>query len=157
MLGEYESGNNALLDGVIKFKCRWRNCDCVSADMILPFAEIRRRLRKEGLIGVGTDGIGYGNISVRCLVPACQGDALEQQAGFLITGTQTSHISDLPTAGYSFVLEWSTAGNWVECAGKIRASSESLTHAAIYETSHRIQAVIHVHSAKLLNGWKNPA
>ena len=44
------------------------------------------------------------------------------------------------------------AGNAVWSVGPTRASSESLTHAAIYQLSSEINAVVHVHDAKL---WKH--
>ena len=37
------------------------------------------------------------------------------------------------------------------------ASSESLTHAAVYEADKTVQAVIHIHSPKLWNKLKNKA
>ena len=40
---------------------------------------------------------------------------------------------------------------WVKCVGPLKASSESLTHAAIYLADPGANAVIHVHSIELWN------
>ena len=42
----------------------------------------------------------------------------------------------------------------MECHGPVKASSESLTHAAVYADS-KVNAVIHVHNLKLWNYLKN--
>ena len=39
--------------------------------------------------------------------------------------------------------------NWVKCTGEIKASAESLTHAAFYEADNSIRAIIHVHNKDL--------
>jgi ribulose-5-phosphate 4-epimerase/fuculose-1-phosphate aldolase len=39
--------------------------------------------------------------------------------------------------------------NWIRCEGSAMASSESLTHAAIYESEAKAGAVIHGHNLKL--------
>ena len=47
--------------------------------------------------------------------------------------------------------------NRVECTGAIKASSETLTHAAIYQLSPSIGAIVHVHSLALWERLKNVA
>ena len=37
------------------------------------------------------------------------------------------------------------ATNWLRCRGPVKASSESLSHAAVYVSDPAVQAVIHVH------------
>lgn len=44
---------------------------------------------------------------------------------------------------------YDTHNNWISCRGPTKASSESLTHAVIYELHASIQAVVHVHSGTL--------
>ena len=41
--------------------------------------------------------------------------------------------------------------NKVHCEGPVQASSEALTHAAIYALDPAIRAVVHVHSAAMWN------
>lgn len=142
-------------DGVIKFQLRWTKGDYVSEEMVQELRTVRKVLFQKGLIGVDHDGIGFGNISRRCFIPTNIQQDRMQQEGFLISGSQTGHFVDPGPDGYAYVPEWSIPGNWVRCVGLAKASSESLTHAAIYEYSSQIQAVIHVHSASLWGAWKN--
>jgi ribulose-5-phosphate 4-epimerase/fuculose-1-phosphate aldolase len=98
-------------------------------------------LFQAGLIGVYPDGIGYGNISVRGW------DA--KTGNFIITGTQTGHKPNLTAADFSVVTDYDIARNSVVCEGPVAASSEAMTHAAVYELDSRIGAVIHVHTRPL--------
>ena len=50
---------------------------------------------------------------------------------------------------YAKVIDYDVNDNYVKCIGKIKASSESLTHAVVYETSPIINAVVHTHNKKL--------
>ena len=52
---------------------------------------------------------------------------------------------------YTRVLDFDLSRNTLTCQGPVKASSESLTHAALYETCVEAQAIIHVHHKKL---WK---
>ena len=70
---------------------------------------------------------------------------------YVISGTQTGHIADTSGEHYALVTAVNIAGNSVSSIGHVKASSESLTHAAIYALSERINAVVHVHSEAL---WK---
>jgi ribulose-5-phosphate 4-epimerase/fuculose-1-phosphate aldolase len=47
------------------------------------------------------------------------------------------------------VEEYDFEENSLSCVGPLKASAESLTHAAIYESSPEINGVIHVHNMKL--------
>ena len=124
-------------EGYIKYHLEWEY------DAPLPDAEIealnswRKRMYDLGLIGHYDDlGVGYGNISQRCT--PLRGD-------FVISGTQTGHLSELTAAHYTVVTDYDIPGNALWCRGPIRASSESLTHAAVYALSPIYQAVIHIH------------
>ncbi len=104
----------------------------------------RNKLRALGLIGVYPDGIGYGNISVRL-----------NKNTFLITGSATGGLETLGPEHYAVVTEYNIAKNSLTCRGQINASSESLTHAMIYQCSPETNAVIHVHSLSLWEKWMN--
>lgn len=151
----FDQGSFQPGEGVIKFQVRWTEGDSISEEMIHEIRMVRKALFEKGLIGVGPDGIGFGNISRRCLIPTSHQQDRMQQEGFLISGSQTGLLENPGPEGYSYVPEWSIPGNWVRCVGLAKASSESLTHAAIYEYSSLIQGVIHVHSAFLWNAWKD--
>ena len=105
------------------------------------FAELnayRRQLRELRLIGVDSNGVGFGNLSVR-------DDATEN---FYITGSATAGIPELTLADCAKVLAYDFERNWVGYEGSTIPSSESLTHAAIYEFDAKVGAVIHCHDSR---------
>ena len=55
---------------------------------------------------------------------------------------------------FARVVDYDIAANRVACRGLLRASSESLTHAAIYELDSEYLAVAHVHGRDL---WRSLA
>lgn len=131
-------------DGVIKFECDWEETQPIADDRLLDLIQWRDRLFTWGAIGVYPNGIGYGNISLR----------LDDQR-FWISGTQTG---PLPTTGpehYTQVDDWAIDHNTLHCTGPIEASSESLTHAAIYEHDRTIGAIVHAHQAQLWQAYQN--
>ena len=94
------------------------------------------------LIGLGDDGIGYGNISVR-VKPT---DGL-----FAITSTQTGHLADLGPEHYAVVTGYDLTGNQLEAYGSfLGPSSEAMTHGALYEDP-AIGAVAHAHNTAIWN------
>lgn len=126
-------------EGVIKYQCILEPGDAPTAADIAELSACRQRLFAQGVIGVYPDGIGYGNISVR----------ISSSNRFFITGTQTGAKPVLSAEDFTEVVDYSIAQNRVRCRGKIAASSESMTHAAVYELNPAIGAVIHVHSLAL--------
>ncbi len=127
-------------EGYIKFNCTRIEGEVGSDEIIEKMNTVREKLHSLELIGVLPDGIGFGNISVRT-------NAME----FLITGSSTGGIKSLNRKHYSLVTEYNIHQNSLTCIGHVNASSESLTHAMIYECSPETNAVIHVHSGDL---WK---
>jgi L-ribulose-5-phosphate 4-epimerase len=106
------------------------------------FAELnayRRKLRELRLIGVDANGVGFGNLSVR--------DGATKN--FYITGSATAGIPDLTLADCAKVVAYDFERNWVRYEGSTVPSSESLTHAAIYESDAKVGAVIHCHDSGL--------
>ncbi|MEO1295264.1 MAG: class II aldolase/adducin family protein [Cyanobacteria bacterium J06636_16] len=127
-------------DGVIKYRCEWQCNELAfeNEEALMELIVWRDRLHAAGLIGVYPDGVGFGNVSRR----------LTRQS-FGVTGTQTGHHMLSQPAHYTLVDRWNIDQNALHCVGPIKASSESLTHAALYEHSADIQAVVHVHHASL--------
>lgn len=134
-------------EGVTKYACHLEDADPPPVSLIAGLMRCRDGLFTQGLIGVYPDGIGYGNVSVR----------IHGTARFFITGTQTGHKPTLTNADFCEVIAYDIALNRVHCRGKIAASSESMTHAAVYEMDAAIGAVIHVHSRALWEHLKNQA
>jgi L-ribulose-5-phosphate 4-epimerase len=127
-------------EGYIKFNCNWIPSNNIPTDKVAALNVWREIMYSKGLIGMYPNGIGFGNISMRC-----EGNS------FLISGTATGGISKLNELHYSLVTQYDLMANSITCIGPIKASSESLTHALIYQCSPGTNAVIHVHSLDL---WK---
>lgn len=81
------------------------------------------------------NGIGYGNISIRV------GD----ENKFLITGSATGGIAQLSAEHLAMVDQVKAPQNELWCSGPIVASSESMSHAAIYDQLPWVGGVIHIH------------
>lgn len=125
-------------EGYIKFECIRIPAAPTHEEKCTEINFYRSKLRTLGLIGVYPDGIGYGNISMRI-----------DKDTFLITGSATGGLKELTPEHFAYVTEYKIAENRLTCHGQINASSESLTHAMIYESSPTTNAVIHVHSLSL--------
>lgn len=126
-------------EGYIKYQCNWTSCDTISADEIIQLNHWRDRLYRLGLIGVYDDGIGFGNLSIR----------QDNSDLFIISGTKTGSIPHLSHQHYTKVTDFDWQQNYVTCIGAIQASSESLTHGAVYTANPAVNAVIHVHNLQL--------
>lgn len=121
--------------GSILFECRWHKAPSTSGPHMRQLMMWREQLYQLDLIGVNEQGVGFGNLS--CRVP--------DYDPFFISGTGTGWMKRLGPQHFTQVTDWDYAGNWLECRGPCRASSESLSHAAVYEARSEAQAVIHVH------------
>lgn len=132
-------------EGYTKYRVDWRRGPAPSTGAVERLAACRNRLFTAGLVGHDeVHDVGYGNLSVRA------GDGT-----FLISGTQTGHVAETGPEHYSTVTAYDIEENRVACVGPVQASSEALTHAAIYELSAGIGGIAHVHSAALWNRLLN--
>lgn len=125
-------------DGVIKFNCIWEKSAPFSEAMLAELILWRDRCHSLGFIGTYPNGIGYGNISQK-----------QSATAFWISGTQTGYITHTTPQHYTLVDSWDVARNTLHCTGPIAASSESLTHAALYESASDIAAIVHIHHSQL--------
>jgi L-ribulose-5-phosphate 4-epimerase len=131
----------------IKFTCEHAGAEIVPFGGFAELNAYRRKLLQLRLIGVDANGIGFGNLSIR------DGTA----NNFYITGSATGGIAELTLADCARVVAYDFKRNWLRCAGAAIASSESLTHAAVYESDARAGAVIHYHDSKLWTALLNQA
>jgi L-ribulose-5-phosphate 4-epimerase len=122
----------------IKFTCEHAIVPAVLFDGFAELNACRQKLRRLGVIGVDANGIGFGNLSIR--------DGMTNS--FYITASATGGISELKPADCARVVAYDFARNWLRCEGSALASSESLTHAAVYESEAKAGAVIHGHNFK---------
>lgn len=131
-------------EGYIKFACDWQRGPPVPAAAISDLIEWRNRLFAAGLVGYSRQhGVGFGNLSSRVAGHGC----------FVISGTQTGHIVQTAAQHYAQVTDYDIDLHRVSCTGPVQASSEALTHAALYEVTAEIRGVAHVHSAALWKCW----
>ena len=136
-------------EGYIKFDSHWRNTGPLDNAEIESLNRWRRPIYDAGLIGQYEEhGIGFGNLSVR---------ATAAQRQFIISGSQTGHLPDLGAEHYALVEGYDIDRNRVYSIGAREASSETMTHAAIYELDPEIGAVVHVHSEAMWAGLKGSA
>jgi len=127
-------------EGYIKYKSFWTQAPVPNAAATEELEAWRQPLLAAGLIGHYEEhGIGYGNISIRSGEPG----------QFLISGTQTGHIEKTDKTHYSLVTSYNTHANIVCSVGPVQASSEAMTHAAIYGLDSNIGAIVHGHSQAL--------
>jgi L-ribulose-5-phosphate 4-epimerase len=125
--------------GSVKFKCEQVPTEISRFAGFAELNKYRRKLLDLEMMGVDGNGIGFGNLSVR--------DGTS--ARFYITGAATAGIVELTPADYAKVVAYDFAKNWLRCEGSRVASSESLTHAAVYELDSTARAVIHCHDINL--------
>ncbi|AEF81669.1 class II aldolase/adducin family protein [Leadbettera azotonutricia] len=102
---------------------------------------VRTKLHDLNLVGARLDGIGFGNVSIRT-----EGNQ------FFISGTSTGADKVLTADKYCLVTSVDIAANSIASTGPIQASSESMTHGAIYESCQEAKSVIHIHDRKIFDG-----
>lgn len=119
--------------GYVQFRCDWERAADPAGPLVDELIAWRQRLYGLGLIGVYPDGIGFGNLSARV------GES------FVVSGTATGRLEVVGPEHFTEVVEAEYSTNWVRCRGPVEASSESLSHAAVYRAAPTAGAVIHVH------------
>ena len=129
---------NAMEEGYVKFEQTWQQILPRPAASVAHLVEVRQALYEHGLIGYSPElAVGFGNLSRRCT---------EGEPGlFIISGTQTGQVPQLGPEHFTTVVNYDLGGNRLRSEGPLRASSESLTHAALYAADAACQAVLHVH------------
>jgi ribulose-5-phosphate 4-epimerase/fuculose-1-phosphate aldolase len=135
-------------EGYTKYRVDWTDHTPLDDPAVVELERWRRPLFEAGLVGHYPDlSIGYGNISVRAT-----GSGL-----FVISGSGTGHLRYTGNSHYALVTRANIEENSVSCTGATQASSEALTHAALYELDLSIGAVVHVHSTGLWERMKHTA
>ncbi len=126
-------------EGAIKFNCRMIKRK-IKKKEIKDLNKWRNKLFELNLIGVYSNGIGFGNISKRT-----------EKNKFIITGSATGRKKKLNEKDYCKVIKFDLKKNSLICEGQTKPSSESLTHASVYKTLKEANAVIHIHNLQLWN------
>ena len=126
----------------VKFTYQCARIDLAPFSGLPELNACRRKLLDQHLLGVDSNGVGFGNLSVR--------DGATRN--FYVTGSATGGLPELTPTDCVRVVEYDFARNWLSYEGTAIPSSESLTHAAIYESDPAVSAVIHCHESAL---WRN--
>lgn len=135
-------------DGVIKYdNSDFKLGEPPKPDEYGPVEYWRKKLFLLKMIGEEEiSGVGYGNLSKRV---DYSGEFSTKNPQFVITGTQTGKHPDLDAAHYTKVLDFNINNYSLKASGAIHASSEAITHAAIYEINPKINFIFHVHHKDL--------
>lgn len=142
-------------EGVIRFDVRHETRPLdervlgETARVLSAWREILANLRVLGRDPSRYEGLGYGNVSARV---GPFGDVGRGRRRFLVTGTQTGGLALATLREFCLVESWDLARNHVESRGLVSPSSESLTHAALYDASPAIRVVLHAHAPEL---WRH--
>jgi len=131
----------------VKFTCERATAEIAPISQLAELNACRRKLLELRLIGVDSSGISFGNVSIR--------DGATNN--FYITGSATSGVPELTATDCARVVAYDFERNWLQYEGTALPSSESLTHAAIYESDPMAGAVIHCHDSKLWATFLNQA
>lgn len=126
-------------EGVVKYSLKYKQSEAIAIKECKKIEKTREDLYALGLIGAYSNGIGYGNISLK----------YNKKNAFVITATQTGDLEQLTPNEYSLVKKVNFKTFTTTATGPSKPSSEAITHACIYELDEAINAVIHIHNEKL--------
>lgn len=125
-------------EGTIKYGCTWVAGPPPQDPAVGELCRWRDALAAAGLVGHDAEhDVGFGNVSLRA------------GRGVLISGTGTGHVPALGAEHIARITEHDIDRNRLRCEGPVQASSESLSHMALYELGAHVGAVAHVHHAGL--------
>jgi ribulose-5-phosphate 4-epimerase/fuculose-1-phosphate aldolase len=123
----------------VKFTFQCARADITPFDALAELNAYRRKLLEQRLMGMDSPGVGFGNVSVR--------DGVSKN--FYITGSATGGLPELTSTDCVRVVAYDFARNWLRNEGATIPSSESLTHAAVYESDPSTSVIIHCHDLGL--------
>jgi L-ribulose-5-phosphate 4-epimerase len=105
----------------VKFTYDRAGAEIARFDQLAELNAYRRKLLDLRLIGLDSNGVGFGNLNV------CDGST----TNFYITGSATGGLPELTLTDCVRVVAYDFGKNWLRYEGAATPSSESLTHAAI--------------------------
>jgi ribulose-5-phosphate 4-epimerase/fuculose-1-phosphate aldolase len=129
-------------EGVIRFEYQLERAPAplaTGADFVRlnAWRSILHRLSLIGQCASRYDGYAFGNVSLRCP---------QNPATFLITASQTSGKPRAEPEDWTQVNRPDLRQFRVDAVGLLPPSSESMTHAMIYQADSQVSCVLHVHS-----------
>ncbi len=132
-------------ESYIKFNCRHHVKEISFPAEIDTWLGFGNALKAHKLIGKIDDQTGYGNISFR-----------DRNSGDIYISASKSGTDDTYVKShFSRIVTWDAEINFVESEGAMPASSETLTHLAVYEALKEVNCVAHIHSEYYWNMYLN--
>ena len=131
----------AFVEGYVKYSAEHRMAPAMEVPHWAELNEARTHLHRLGLVGVLSNGVGFGNLSIRF-----RGNE------FIISGTATGASPVLGPDGYCLISSFDLKQNHVVSTGPVQPSSESMTHGAVYRSCSGANCVIHIHSRAIFDG-----
>ena len=128
-------------EGYVKFTTVHTRAPAVDAPNWAELNDARTQLHRFGVLGVNSQGIGFGNVSIRF-----KGEE------FIISGTATGTTPELTPMEYCLVKSFDLIQNRIVSIGPLQASSEAMTHGAVYCSCPKANCVMHIHSRVIYNG-----
>jgi len=132
------------IEGVVKFHLDFQSAPAPHRKLLGPLNAWRTILHRLGLtaqVAGRYGGLAYGNLSTRVFGE----EVLGLSPLFVVSGTQTGGLAVLTENHYCWVVDYSLHANWLQAVGPISPSSETLTHAAVYDADPALNCVVHVH------------
>ena len=129
-------------EGYIKYQCLWTEVEWPESFTFSSLVQFRNQMHDKGFIGVYEDGIGFGNVSQRW-----------DEDQFIISGSSTGSIAEATQDQFSLVTNFVIENNELLCKGPVKASSEALSHAAIYQSQPLVDVVLHIHHFSAWNKY----
>jgi ribulose-5-phosphate 4-epimerase/fuculose-1-phosphate aldolase len=126
-----------MTEGTIKFNAHWEQAPAVPKEILEEMMATRQQMFAKGYIGEYAPGLGYGNISMR----------YGSGSQFLISGAKTGRLPEALPEHFTHITEVYPLCNEVHCRGPVIASSETMSHAMIYQCEPSAQVAIHLHEA----------
>lgn len=121
-------------EGYIKFNCKLISSEYPKHEEVSDIMLLRDELIQHRLIGILPDGIGYGNVSKLF------------DGKIIISGSRTGGFFPSSPEHFVFIDDCSVEHNSVTCRGVYPASSETLSHAAVYIANPDLRFVVHLHN-----------
>ena len=138
-------------EGVVKYQSNHTQGAAVDRATVEDLIVWRQMFYQLGLIGQNPNlygGAGYGNVSRKIRVND------QGQPVFWITGTQTGGLEMIAPESFSRVDSYDVDQNQLSCSGPIAASSEAMTHGAVYEAEPDAKYVFHTHSKTIWSAYQ---
>jgi methylthioribose-1-phosphate isomerase len=128
-------------EGYVKYTTIHTKAPVIEAPNWAELNNARTQLFNLGLLGVNPQGVGFGNVSIRF-----------KGGEFLISGTATGAAPELTPEEYCLVNSFDLTQNHIVSMGPVQASSEAMTHGAVYRSCSGANCVFHIHSGLIFNG-----